>query len=403
MDIKNYKKYIKVDYLIFIIFSVGIIFNYIFVPDYLEKFVNSWVFNEWLINYKGGFVRRGFSGEILYNLSKLGLDHKYFILLTGSISLFHIVLNVFSLINSKNIFYRAFILFNPFGLFYIIQNIEFFFGRRDLFYLNFLIYLGKKERLNFNYFILISTLLILNYGIYIFLFLTIFEAVKSKKDFNRKKLIYFFGFFLAPLNLLLLSLYSNVKDFEKLCDSINYINRNTPLNENNCWGAPNWLNPEYEPNARAFGEILNGFNFYNNFLSWILLFLCLTFSLYLVVEKNKKTFIRFFTFLLPYMFFFFFAQDWGRWVFLIFFIFFINNSYQTNSTYLTKNDNVYLLVITLSNIFINLPTHLFQNIKIFDVRSLNEILFSFFEFTYNLLILPYIMIRYGYDPPIYFS
>ena len=399
----NLKKYLKVDYLIFSFFSIWIIFNYIFVPNYLEKFVNSWVFNEWLINYKGGFVRRGFSGEILLNLGKIGLNHKYLILLIGSISLLHIVLNVFELIHSKNIFYRSFILFNPFGLFYIIQNIEFFFGRRDLFYLNFLIYLGKKEKLNFNYFILLSTLLILNYGIYIFLFLTIYEVIKNKDGFNRKKFLYYFSFFLAPLNLLLLSVFSNVKNFEKLCDSINYINRNIQLKENNCWGAPNWLNPGYESTTKAFGEISNGFNFYNSFWNWVLLFILLIFSLYLVVEKNKKMFIGFFTRILPYSFFFFFAQDWGRWVFLIFFIFFINNSYQKNSISLVKNDNVFYGIMTLSSIFINLPTHLFQNIKIFDIRSLNEILFTFFEFTYNLLILPYIMIRYGYDPPIYFS
>ena len=142
---------------------------------------------------------------------------------------------------------------------------------------------------------------------------------------------------------------------------------------------------------------------YNSFWNWVLLFILLIFSLYLVVEKNKKMFIGFFTRLLPYSFFFFFAQDWGRWVFLIFFIFFINNSYQKESISLVKNDNVFYGIMTLSSIFINLPTHLFQNIKIFDIRSLNDILFTFFEFTYNLLILPYIMIRYGYDPPIYFS
>ena len=189
------KKYLKIDYLIFSVFSIGIIFNYIFVPNYLEKFINSWVFNEWLINYRGGFVRRGLSGEILFNLSKFGLNHKYLILFIGSISLLHIILNIFSLIPSKNFFYRVFILFNPFGLFYIIQNIEFFFGRRDLFYLNFLIYLGKKEKVNFNYFILLSTLLILNYGIYIFLFFTIYEVVKNKENFNRKKFYIIFHFF----------------------------------------------------------------------------------------------------------------------------------------------------------------------------------------------------------------
>ena len=104
------KKYLKIDYLIFSVFSIGIIFNYIFVPNYLEKFINSWVFNEWLINYRGGFVRRGLSGEILFNLSKFGLNHKYLILFIGSISLLHIILNIFSLIHSK-IFFIGFLYF----------------------------------------------------------------------------------------------------------------------------------------------------------------------------------------------------------------------------------------------------------------------------------------------------
>ena len=81
----------------------------------------------------------------------------------------------------------------------------------------------------------------------------------------------------------------------------------------------------------------------------------------------------------------------------------IYNHSNGNDNNIYGDNNIFYGVITISNIFINLPTHLFQNIKIFDMRSIDEILFTFFEFTYNLLILPYIMIRYGYDPPIYFS
>ena len=36
--------------------------------------VNSWQISEWLINYQGGFVRRGLPGEIILALSKLGIN-----------------------------------------------------------------------------------------------------------------------------------------------------------------------------------------------------------------------------------------------------------------------------------------------------------------------------------------
>src|SRR6266446_6911984 len=36
--------------------------------------VNTWQISEWLINYQGGFVRRGLPGEIILALSKQGIN-----------------------------------------------------------------------------------------------------------------------------------------------------------------------------------------------------------------------------------------------------------------------------------------------------------------------------------------
>ena len=57
----NYFKY----YLIFIF-----IFSVIFLS---QKFLypTDWTTSEWMINYQGGFVRRGLMGEILFNLHKI--------------------------------------------------------------------------------------------------------------------------------------------------------------------------------------------------------------------------------------------------------------------------------------------------------------------------------------------
>lgn len=177
----KFKFLFKIDNFLFVNLLFLSFFSYIFLPDFLYKFINGWTFNEWLINYRGGFVRRGLLGELIYYLNKINLDHRFFIFLVGSISLFHILYNVLDLIKDKNILYRIFIIFNPFGLFYLVQNIEFFFARRDLFYLNFLIYFGKRKKFNNKLFFIFSIFLILNYGIYIFLIISIFFSLKKKK------------------------------------------------------------------------------------------------------------------------------------------------------------------------------------------------------------------------------
>ena len=68
----NYFKY----YLIFIF-----IFSVIFLS---QKFLypTDWTTSEWMINYQGGFVRRGLMGEILFNLHKISnIPIRYLVLL----------------------------------------------------------------------------------------------------------------------------------------------------------------------------------------------------------------------------------------------------------------------------------------------------------------------------------
>ena len=398
---KQFKNIFRFDTLLFLNLTILTIFSYIFLPNFLYKFINGWTFNEWLINYRGGFVRRGLLGEIIYYLNKINLDHRYIIFSVGLISLFHILYHVLNLVKDKHILYRLFIVFNPFGLFYLIQNIEFFFARRDLFYLNFLIYFGKRKKFNIKLFFIFSLFLILNYGIYIFLIVSIFFQIKDKEEFDLKEFKYSFFLFLMPLNVALLTIFSNAKNFEKLCSTINLINKNLQLQEKECWGAPYWVDPNYEPTARAFDEISRGVNYINSLSSWFIVFLLLFLCLFLLVEKNIKFLLKEILYLSPYFFFFFFAQDWGRWMFLIFFIIFFNYSYSNNLKLDKSNLYYFYIVPLLLNIYINIPTHLFQNINIVEIVSVNTSISLLYRYLYNLIIAPYIILRYGYDPPIF--
>ena len=381
----NFKKFLKVDILLYVtLFSLSF-YKYLILPKFLFNFVNGWTFNEWLINYQGGFVRRGLIGEIIYYLSNLGLDHRFTILLFGSISLIHIVYNIIDLIKDKNIYYRLFILFNPFGLFYLSQNLGFFFARRDLFYLNFLIYFGKRKYFNHKVFVVFSIFLVLNYGIYIFLIFSIFFHLKDKTGFNFAKFRTLFLTIIAPLNILLLTIFSNSKNFEKLCSSINNLNKDIALEEKNCWGAPNWLDSNQQSTAKNLEEISLGFNYYNDFKYWIFIFLALLACVFLLTDRDKKFAFKQILYLSPYFFFFFFAQDWGRWLFFIFFTIFFIYLY-SNPVESQKNNvyYIYLLPIIL-NIYINIPTHLFQDISIFDIRPANIIFSELCDFLINIL------------------
>ena len=398
---KKYREYFKLDLALFLTLTVGVSFSYIFVPDFFYKFVNGWPYNEWLVNYQGGLVRRGFTGEILFQLNKFGINPKYVIFAIGIISFYHIVLNILFLIKDKHILFRAFVLFNPFGLLYFVQNIDFFFARRDLFYLNFFIYLGKRKKVNFTVFMILATLLILNYGIYIFLVFTFYYVLKEKDGFDLQKFKYASAFFLLPLNVLLLTVFRYVSNFEKLCTSINTLNKNNTLQrEKNCWGAPQWLNRDFEPINSAFSEIAQGINYYNNFSNWVLVFLIFFISLFFVVEMDRGKFLQYLLLISPYFGLFFIAQDWGRWLLLIFFTFLINNLLSNNQKVFNEKLNILFLFPVFINMFVNVPSHLFRNIKVLDIRSLNEIILGLTDFIYSLVLPPYIIIFYGYNPPI---
>ena len=55
-------------FLFLTIIFIGGIFNIIANKSYTE---DNWTIGEWLINYQGGFVRRGFGGELIYYLSTI--------------------------------------------------------------------------------------------------------------------------------------------------------------------------------------------------------------------------------------------------------------------------------------------------------------------------------------------
>ena len=82
---------------------------------------SAWQYSDWVINYQGGFVRRGLIGEILYQIQKLLLIDLDFIVLTlvSFLILLISILLIKSLNFLSNSYINNFIFLSP-GFFYIL-------------------------------------------------------------------------------------------------------------------------------------------------------------------------------------------------------------------------------------------------------------------------------------------
>jgi len=224
--IKNNK--ILLTYFLYLI--LGFIF---FLTFHLNEFPIKYTFTDWLINYEGGFVRRGLLGQIVFELSKLLNIQIKFLILIFQISIYLIYFLLFFLLLSKREtnFFWLLIIFSPISFLYPMAELEAL-GRKDIFVItSFLIFSIINYRsfssLLFS-FIFIFTLSCLIHEItffYIFHYLFVFY-VKNKIFINQKLNIkHYLVSFLSLGVLLYLNLYlHNFVVIEDIVNSYNYEN-----------------------------------------------------------------------------------------------------------------------------------------------------------------------------------
>ena len=183
---KKYKTHINI---MIIISTLIIIINFGYFV--IEK--SSVQYSDWLINYQGGFVRRGLPGEFflaLHNFTKIHLDLIVFIF----VGLFYFLFAIYLIMLLSKIrfnFLNLFILFSPLSIFYPVmeQKVS---GRKDvLFILSMILlatYLDKIKFENQKYLIIflsvITTFSHSGFFVYLPIFLLIFIAINSKYPFK---------------------------------------------------------------------------------------------------------------------------------------------------------------------------------------------------------------------------
>ena len=288
-----------------------------------QKYDNlvEWTISEWLINYQGGFTRRGFIGEIIYQISgKISLSVRDIILLFQIIFClfyYYLIFNFFKKIKVNFIF--IFAIFSPLFIIYPIAEVEVL-ARKEIFlFISFLLIanifsLKTNTNTHYFYFSILLTLCILIWEGVIFYIPYFIFILFIKNNFNYDKR--FIIRILLSLIPFLIVLYFIVnarltsENLEIMCNSVN-----------ECYGAMTYLNRDLISNITEVTsqfKIIYLFRYISIFIIGFLALIIMV-SNSSLISKNvsqKKNFLLllFLLALIPSLSFYLIAQDWGRWI-----------------------------------------------------------------------------------------
>ena len=301
----------------FIYLIVG---TYVYLILQINEFPQKYVFTEWLINYEGGYVRKGLLGQIVLYISNIfNIDLK-FIILFLQITIYSIYFFLFYIALSKiriNFFWIL-IIFSPILFAYPLIELMAL-GRKDTFVISIFLIFSMINYKNLNslffYFIIffgISSLIHEITIFYIFHYLLIIYLY-NKLIFHKKisslhiiSLLAFISFFLY-LNLYL----HNFVVIENIINSYGF-EEGIITNES---GAFSHLKPTIGP---AFLIILGKIEF-TNILKYIFVIFLNSIPFLYFIKLKKLTNLKYFS--TKNIFFIFFilslpvyglVYDWGR-------------------------------------------------------------------------------------------
>ena len=356
----------------FFLFSFFIFLYLIFYLYSKHDVGNDTSISEWLINYQGGFTRRGFGGEINIFIAKIlsiSLRDAILSLQILSHSTFIILLYIY-IKNFKLDIFQIFALFSPIFLLYPISELE---------------ALGRKEIFVFLLFTLVIFFSSKNYSpkiinSLIFFFFPIICLIWEQVILFAP----FFGVVLICKNQLLNFSQVFLKLFKIFSSSIItiVIIFAFPLSDKGHFVMCEYLITEFGERCYMSAELLikntiyfdtfyvhERTKFFPHYFRYIVIFIVGFLPLYLSVYKNKfinsQNFITknfnplnlFFILYLPISLLFAYGHDWGRWVNMLYsmsillYFYFIKNGIVTinfDNNFLAKilNKNKKILVIT---------------------------------------------------------
>ncbi len=384
----------------FLLFTIFLIFYSIFYLYSKHDVGNDWSISEWLINYQGGFTRRGLGGEInifLSNFFSISLRDSIFffqaiLYLTYLISLF-IYLKDFKL----NIL-QIFALFSPLFLLYPIAELEAL-GRKEVLiflFFTFLIFFSteKFHRNIANSIVFVFFPILCLIWEQIILFAPFFAVILINK--NRlssfsdtlTKLLLIFSSTIIVMIIVFAFPLSN-EGHKIMCKYLELV-----FNEK-CYGSANLL----IKNTIYFDTFyIHKRTDFTNYFRYIMIFLVGFLPLFLSIGKNQfinqenfitknfKPIYLFLTIYIPILLLFAFGHDWGRWIhiqyslsILLYFYLLKNNIISNNLNnkilieFISKKKKLLILVFFIYAFFWNPKTLLTGDIA---TNSLYKIVYN---------------------------
>lgn len=310
-------------------FSIFIIFYSIFYLYHKHEVGNDTSISEWLINYSGGFTRRGLGGEInifISRIFKLNLRDSIFLFQSLIHSSFVVVL-FFYFQNLRINILQLFAFFSPLFLIYPIAELEALGRKETLIFLAFIISVFltdpkfKPSILNYQICFTFPVLCLIWEEVVMFapyfVVLIIFKNnLKTFKDSFLKSLIIFFPSIITTIYIFMNPL--SLSDHKFMCDYLKY------EFAERCYMSADLLvkNTIYFDTLHIHDDP----KFFPHYFRYLLIFVFGFIFLHLILAKNffkkKDNFINsnfnpIFLYLLiyiPIIPLFVWGGDWGRWI-----------------------------------------------------------------------------------------
>ena len=297
--------------------------------------------SEWLINYEGGFTKRGLIGQIAIFISdffNFSLRQSILFLQIFSIGIYYLLLvNFFKSLKLNKIILLS--IFTPIFLLYPVAEIEVL-GRKEIIIFSFfLIYLALKnfkQKNHFKIFLLPLLMLIWEPVVFFFIFWFIIDYIEGVFERNYKSLIKYLSTFTPAI---LIGVYIALN----------------PISENDHKNMAIFLKENFSENcymscalllskSSVYDQFQANFSLFNFeiFLRYFLIILIGFGPLFIMIKfsKFKKLNYRVFLFLItpPIFVLFMMMSDWGRIV-NIFYTFSIISFLYLYKKKLVKFDN----------------------------------------------------------------
>ena len=304
----NSIKYFKLYISILFIFSVFYLYGKYNVG-------NDSTVSEWLINYEGGFTKRGLIGQIAIHISEflnISLRQSILFFQIFSIGLYYLLLiNFFKSVKFNKIILLS--IFTPIFLLYPVAEIEVL-GRKEIiifsFYLIYLTLQNLRQKNYFRIFLLPLLILIWEPVVFFFIFWLIIDYIEDAFEKNYKSL---FKYLLTYIPAILMGAYIALNPISEIAHKNMAIFLKENFNEN-CYMScalllsKSTIYDQFKLNFEIFS--------FEIFLRYFLIILIGFGPLFILIKfsqfKKLSSKIFLFLILLPIFILFMMMSDWGR-------------------------------------------------------------------------------------------